>query len=402
MNFAFQNNNLEELSEIRIELPEQVHPIHAILTDNPSDVEAYLHKRFADKRAQGEWFALDSSDIQAFKRWKKIHGFFFNTVPIRQMSCRISKMGFDRRLLFLGDAEVRQFAIITISRARAAEYLDDLLHVIEVEPCLDNLRHAVRAIGELRSKRAVPVLLAIMDEYSGPIVGDAIGALGLIGAEEARGRIEELIDSDVAWIANQARRAIKLLDDPTRRIDRRYNTAPHWDTKPECEMIELGTMYEFFAYSDWANGVILEAAAGLSDEQLDQPFDMSMGSLRRVLLHILNGEEVWLKRWQRETETPWPGEDAKTSASEMAERFQACWNARDAFLESLDDGDVGRSLTYRDSKGKLFTATLGEMILQMAIHSTHHRAQVVNMIRRVGGPGLEMDYMAHIRKPADA
>ncbi len=166
-------------------------------------------------------------------------------------------------------------------------------------------------------------------------------------------------------------------------------------------MRESDMTHEVFSYSDWANGVVLEAAAGLSDGQLDEPFDMSVGTLRRILLHILNGEEVWLKRWQGEAETPWPGEAAKTGVADMADRFRACWQKRDAFLESLDDADMGRRLTYRDSKGALFSATLGEMVLQMAIHSAHHRAQAVNMIRRVGGPGLEMDYMAHVRKPAE-
>ncbi|HHT9133972.1 MAG TPA: GIY-YIG nuclease family protein [Candidatus Avalokitesvara rifleensis] len=58
--------------EIRIQLPERTDLIHAIKTDDPSGVEAYWHKRFEAKRMQGEWFNLSSSDIKAFKRWRKI------------------------------------------------------------------------------------------------------------------------------------------------------------------------------------------------------------------------------------------------------------------------------------------------------------------------------------------
>jgi len=58
--------------EIRIQLPERTDLIHAIKTDDPSGVEAYWHRRFESKRMQGEWFNLNSFDVKAFKRWKRI------------------------------------------------------------------------------------------------------------------------------------------------------------------------------------------------------------------------------------------------------------------------------------------------------------------------------------------
>jgi uncharacterized damage-inducible protein DinB len=165
-------------------------------------------------------------------------------------------------------------------------------------------------------------------------------------------------------------------------------------------MFDLSTFRTFFRYSDWANDQLLQAAAFLPQEHLDREFDIGRGSLRRTLLHILAGEDVWLKRWKDQCETPWPDETERTAPVVIQDRFAEVYRERDRFLDGLQARHFGRPIVYRDSKGSLFSAPLADMIVQGILHSAHHRSQAVNILRRLGYDSPELDYMMWVRRPA--
>jgi hypothetical protein len=53
---------------ISLLLPEDLVPKHEIKTDYPYILEKYWKTRFKAKKKQGEWYDLNSEDIEAFKR----------------------------------------------------------------------------------------------------------------------------------------------------------------------------------------------------------------------------------------------------------------------------------------------------------------------------------------------
>jgi len=57
----------KRLNQIKLALPVKPEVIHTIEAFHPYQAEHYWHKRFADKRLNGEWFVLTDRDVAEFK-----------------------------------------------------------------------------------------------------------------------------------------------------------------------------------------------------------------------------------------------------------------------------------------------------------------------------------------------
>ncbi len=165
-------------------------------------------------------------------------------------------------------------------------------------------------------------------------------------------------------------------------------------------MSDLTSIHALLTYSDRMNRLVFERAGQLDDAKLSQPIEIGPGTLRRILVHIYNGEFAWLARWQGQIETKWPSETIAPLPTEIMTMLDEVFTRRQQFVSGLTAAHLDAIQPYRDSRGSVFKATLRDMILQGIVHSTHHRAQAVNAIRRLGGDAPEVDYMVSVRQPA--
>lgn len=154
----------------------------------------------------------------------------------------------------------------------------------------------------------------------------------------------------------------------------------------------------FFAYGDWANGRMLDAAQALGDDQLDKPFEMGFGTLRRTLSHIRDAEQWWSQNWLEGPERPFPGADAGISLGALRQSMGEIAAARNAFLARATDGDLQNPVSALVRPGMTLTFPLGASMVQLGFHGTHHRAQVVNMLRHLGATVPPLDFIVWVRE----
>lgn len=155
-------------------------------------------------------------------------------------------------------------------------------------------------------------------------------------------------------------------------------------------------IHNYFAYGDWANARLLAAAKALNDESLNRSFGMGCDTIRRTVLHIQDAERWWLKNW---TVGPTPFEKGSESLHPQAvmDAWGGIIQSRNQFLEGVDEHSAQRIVTALVGNMSVRMQVL-ESLIQLCGHGTHHRAQLLNMLRHSGCQLEGIDYLVWIRE----
>jgi uncharacterized damage-inducible protein DinB len=137
-------------------------------------------------------------------------------------------------------------------------------------------------------------------------------------------------------------------------------------------------------HDEWTTGELLRRCAELTESQMRQRFDIGMGSLHKTLVHMITDVRIWAdlistgstdgatSAWH---ELDLAGlSDAHTTSyaafAEIARRVQAENRINDVWVDLLGDPPTAK--------------TFGGAILHVITHNMHHRAQMLNMLSRLG------------------
>lgn len=168
-------------------------------------------------------------------------------------------------------------------------------------------------------------------------------------------------------------------------------------------MSRIGTLMELFLHNDCTRNKLLDLASGLSDAQLDQSFEIGLGTLRRTLHHLWAAERIWLDRWLGRPNAKLAEPQPRQPVAELRRQFDETAAERNEWLSARTDEALERPLTYTNTRGQTLTFRLADTLTHVCNHGMHHRAQAINMLRQLGVRPPRADYIfMKIEQPSPA
>lgn len=146
-------------------------------------------------------------------------------------------------------------------------------------------------------------------------------------------------------------------------------------------------LLNLMSHMRWADALIADAL------ERDAPTDAESA---RLFAHIASVEHLWYSRihGQQPLLAVWPtltvGE-ARTLAAAHADRFVR-------LLETADADALARSVAYRNSAGRDFRSSVADIVTHTAMHGSHHRGQILRLLRTAGHEPPYVDFIQFTRR----
>src|SRR4051794_18840521 len=103
---------------------------------------------------------------------------------------------------------------------------------------------------------------------------------------------------------------------------------------------------QLWDFNYWGRDKLLEAAKGLTEEELGATTGFVYPTLRALLTHAVNSESLWLSRWQGQEVVRITQEDIPTIEA-LAERWAVVEKRMREFFAAADESVLGRPFEVR-------------------------------------------------------
>lgn len=141
------------------------------------------------------------------------------------------------------------------------------------------------------------------------------------------------------------------------------------------------------AYEGWANLEVIASlrAAGTPPERS-----------RKWMAHILAAGHVWHSRLaQRPQPFPvWP-EFTLDECEREAKNLTSLWRE---YLDRIGAAGLDQTISYKNTKGELWSNTVHDILTHAFMHSAYHRGQIAADMRQGGHQPAYTDYIHGVRQ----
>src|SRR4051812_3083082 len=170
------------------------------------------------------------------------------------------------------------------------------------------------------------------------------------------------------------------------RRHRRAIRPPHATDRYDLARMER-TLDILLQHNAWATCELIGYCRCLSDDELDRPFEIGPGSVRKTLKHVVGAMQSWANRIGGEPVASTAPSPSNESIDELLRRCNAAQAALRAAAERVSrEGRLDEIMTFQPPGHAEFHFTRASALVHVTTHGMHHRGQVFNMLRQLGKP----------------
>jgi len=154
-----------------------------------------------------------------------------------------------------------------------------------------------------------------------------------------------------------------------------------------------------YAYNSWAAARLLDALENLSPEELQSAGCSGHGSILETLAHFMSAQWRWFSWFDgsmpvsKALALRIPKESLDTIGKARQRWAQIDKQATDA-VNGLNDDKLRDVWAWSLPSGSSDSLPLWRLLMHVANHGTHTRAQIVAAIRRLGHDAPNLDFLA--------
>lgn len=147
-------------------------------------------------------------------------------------------------------------------------------------------------------------------------------------------------------------------------------------------------------YHAWATGRLQTALTPLSPDELARDLHSSHGGVSGTLAHLYGSDLIWTARLRDEPALTFAELPPLPPLRALEPQWAALQTVQRAVVAALEPELL---LSYVNTKGEPQRSSVSEIVRHIVNHGTHHRGQLVTMVRQLGYAAPNTDLIAFYR-----